>query len=189
MDVDYKHPMLNWGTTRSSKVGFGKPQPIDVTTLELPLQIIFDDSPKEYEMADFLMLGVYFAVSKKLKQFFEQKDIYGAIFIPVEVNHKNGDIVKDYFAMQVWNVLPAVDKNNYEGGDLDRFERINDLQKFSLDAKLLESIPLEKRLVFWLHEKSMLIIHQSIYEAIQKENFSGVKYYRVDEWDSNVAFR
>jgi hypothetical protein len=192
MGADYaeKYPMLNWGSTRSAKIGFFKPQPVDTAALDLPLQIVFDGSPKKYEMADFLMLGADYAGSEKLKQFFEQRDIYGVQFIPVEVNHKkNGDIVKGYFAMKVWNVLPAVDKNNYEGGELDRFERITNIKKFSLDTKLLESIPLEKRLVFYLHERSFFIIHQSIYEALQKENFTGVKYFRVDEWDSNVAFR
>jgi hypothetical protein len=190
MNVDYKHPMLNWGATRSKRIGFGKLQPIDTTALELPLQIVFDGSPKMYEMADFLLLAIHYAVSEKLKQFFEQRDIYGVQFIPVDVSHeKNGDVVKGYSAMQVWNILPAVDKDNYEGGEMNQFEQIHDLKRFSLDSDLLESIPLEKRLVFYLRENVMFIIHQSIYEALQKENFTGVKYFRVDEWDSNVAFR
>lgn len=188
MDVDHKHPMLNWGATDDT--GFGETEPIDITTLELPLQIVFDRDPKEYAMGDFHMLGIFYAGNDKLKKIFEQLNIYGTLFIPAEVKHKNGDIVKGYYAMQVWNILPAVDKNNYEGGEPNMFGLIHDLERFSLDSELLEGIPLEKRVVFALEENySSLLIHQSIYEVLQKENLSGVKYCRVDEWDSNIIFR
>jgi hypothetical protein len=59
-----------------------------------------------------------------------------------------------------------------------------------LDSKLLKETPLEKRLVFQLAENDLIIlIHQSIYEAIQKENLTGMRFFRLDEWDDDAIFR
>ncbi|GHV96210.1 hypothetical protein AGMMS50293_25300 [Spirochaetia bacterium] len=95
-----------------------------------------------------------------------------------------------HYAIHFYNRLRAIDTNNYEGSAPNSFGKIRNLQHFSLNEKLLADIPFEQRKVFVLTEKpSMIIVHQSIYEAIQAENLTGMRFWKVSEWDDNAMFR
>jgi hypothetical protein len=189
VDGANNHPLLAWGKTRRGP--FLKAALIDEKTLSLPLQIVFDQPyPKQYEMADFLMLGAQFAGSEILKKFFESNKVYGVQFVPIEITTNKNEIIKGHYAIHFWNRLRAIDENNYEGGKPDEFGEILDLSRFSLNADLLNSIPIEKRLVFVLEEDAgMILVHQTIYEAIQSENLTGMRFWKVSEWDNNAMFR
>lgn len=190
MSVDGKnsYPLLAWGST--SNAPFRKKIPIDKDLLNLPMEIVFTDPyPKQYEMADLLMLGAQNTVSEKFKNLLENERIYGVQFFPVEIKTDKGNIESGHFAMHLWNRIPAIDKNNYQGSEVDEFGYINILDKFSLDPKILEDIPREKRLVFRLAEDPLkIIVHQSIYEAIKAERLTGMVFFRVDQWDTGSIF-
>ena len=170
---------------------FAKAEPIDESTLNLPLQIVFDEPyPKQPEMADFLMLSADFAASEKLKTLFETQKIYGIQFVPVEITTNKKEKIAGHYAINFCNRLRAIDPDNYEGGEPDRFGTILDLKRFSLNENLLNNIPFEQRLVFVLEEDpGMIIVHQSIYEVIQSEKLSGMRFFRLDDWDDNAMFR
>ncbi len=189
MDGASNHPLLAWGNANFEP--FLEAEPIDETAIEIPLKIVFGEPfPKEYEIADLLMLDANFAGSEKLKNFFIKKGIWGIQFIPVEIKSNKGEIINGHYAIHFWNRLPAIDKNNYEGSAINRFGKIFSLKKFSLDQALLDEIPLEKRLIFQLEESDItVLVHQSIYEVIKAENLAGLKFFRVDEWDGNAMFR
>ncbi|GHV58856.1 hypothetical protein FACS1894103_1090 [Campylobacterota bacterium] len=191
MNVDgaNNHPLLAWGKTRRGP--FLQAALIDEKTLSLPLQIVFDEPyPKQYEMADFLMLGAQFAGSETLKKFFERNKVYGAQFVPIEITTNKKEIITGHYAIHFHNRLRAIDENNYEGGEPDEFGEILDLSRFSLNAFLLNNIPIENRLVFVLEEDAgMIIVHQSIYEAIRAENLTGMRFWKVSDWDNNAMFR
>jgi hypothetical protein len=189
MDGANNHPLLDWG-----KVDFGsflKAKPVDESSYDLPLNIVFGEPyPKSYEMADLLMLSTLFTVSEKFKVLFEKLGLYGIQFVPVEIKSNKGDIIQGHYVAHIWNMLQAIDKKNYEGSAPNRFGNILSLEKFSLDANLLESIPLEKRLVFGLAESSTeILVHQSVYDEILSANLTGMKFFRVDDWDDNALFR
>jgi hypothetical protein len=191
MNVDgaNNHPLLAWGKTDYDP--FLEAEPIDENNLVIPLEIVFG-APylKEYEMADFLMLSGQYAASEKLKQLFESLTIYGIQFFPVEVKDKKNNVIVGHTAIHIWNQLPAIDKDNYIGSPVDRFGTIVSLEKFSLDSNLLESIPFEKRKIFLLTEdSSIVIVHQNIYDAIDSAQLTGMKFFRVDDWDDNAMFR
>jgi hypothetical protein len=184
------HPMLSWGNTDFTV--FFEAEPVEEENLSLPLKVRFEEPyPDEpYEMADLLMLDTDFAGSKKLKTLFETLNIYGAQFVPVEITTNKKKTLSGHYAIHFWNRLPALDKNNYEGEEPNMFGNILDLQRFSLDLELLEKLPLEKRLVFLLAEnKTLKLVHQSIVEAIQKENLTGMCFWKVCDWDDNAMFR
>ena len=191
MNVDgaSNHPLLAWGSTDFSP--FLESDPIDENSIELPLKIIFGEPyPVQYEMSDLLMLDADFSGSEKMKNLFNQLNIYGVQFVPAEIKTNKGELINSYYAIHFWNRLPAIDKNNYEGEEPNMFGNIIDLRKFSLDSHLLNEIPLEKRLVFQLEENSiMILVHQSIYDAMQSEKLTGMKFFRVDDWDDNAMFR
>ena len=191
MSVDgaNNHPMLAWGQTKFSP--FLKATPVDETILELPLKIIFDQPyPTHYEMADLLMLASVFAGSEKLKQLFEKLKLYGVQFVPVEIGSNKGDIISGHYVLHIWNKLSAINKSNYDGKEPDMFGTIHGLKRFSLDEKLLDSIPAEKRLLFGLRENStMYVIHETVCQAIQSECLTGIRFWKVSEWDDNAMFR
>jgi hypothetical protein len=186
IDRENNHPLLAWGKIDFSS--FLEAKPVDEKQYELPMSIIFDEPyPVEYEMVDLHMLASCNVVSKRFKDFFEKINIYGIQFIPIEITSNTGEKMSQYFVAHFWNKLPAIDKNNYEGSPLNSFGTIRNLSKFSLDAKILEEIPLEKRQVFGLSEKKTLIlVHQNTFDAIQKENFTGICFWKVSEWNDNV---
>jgi len=182
------YPILAWGSSYHD--AFSENAPID-KELPLPLKIVFTDPfPEEYEMADFLMLGSNFAGSANLKNLFDKNNIYGVQFFPVEIKSNKGEIISGHYAIHFWNKYSAIDKDNYEGEEIDEYGYINDLEKFSLDLNLLNDIPLEKRLVFGLSENpTMILVHESIYSLIEKANLTGLSFFRVDEWDEDAMFR
>ena len=189
MDGANNHPLLAWGKTRFSP--FLKAREVNISEYDLPLNIIFDEPyPIKYEMADLLMLATLFAVSKNFKELFEKMNIYGVQFVPVDIKSNQGTLITGHHVLHIWNKLEAIDKNNYIGGELDMFNSIHDLKKFSLDKNLLNGMPLEKRLVFGLIEKkTIILVHQSVYDTIQSASLTGIKFFRVDEWDDNAIFR
>ena len=181
MDGAENHPLLAWGSIDFAP--FLKAQPVDESGYKLPLQLIFDEPyPAQYEMADLLMLASLYAVSAKFKELLEKMNIHGVQFVPAEVKSNKGEVITGHYVLHIWNKLPAIDKNNYEGSAPNRFGNILSLSKFSLDSEILNSIDLDKRLVFGLSENStMYLIHQSIYEAIQASGLTGMRFWKVSE--------
>lgn len=183
------HPYLTFGDTDCRP--FMRKDPIDSKSIELPLKIEFDDDDyPSYEMADLLNLDAQCAVSDKLKNILEREGAYGVQFFPVEIEAQDGEIILGHYAMHVWNRLAVVDRKNYKGHKPDKMGLIMDLVKFSLNEKLMEDTPLEQRKVIRMSESpDMLLVHQSIYDAIQAEGLIGISFWKVSEWDTGAAFR
>ncbi len=191
MNVDGadNHPMLAWGATDYDL--FLETEPIEDGALKLPMQIVFDEPyPKQYEMPDFLMLNGQFAASEKFKSLFEENNVHGIQFFPIEITDNKKRLITGNYAIHPWDKLPAIDKDNYEGDELNRFGKIRSLRRFSLDASLLGTIEQSKRLIFILLEKSsMVIVHRSIVEAMQAAGLTGMRFWKVSEWDEDAMFR
>ncbi|WP_096087446.1 hypothetical protein [Agaribacterium haliotis] len=53
----------------------------------------------------------------------------------------------------------------------------------------LEDIALEKRLMFFLLEKtSVFLVHQSVKEAMESISPTGLSFYSLEEWYSDIVF-
>jgi hypothetical protein len=142
-------------------------------------------------MPDFLKLSSEFACTQNIKNVFEQNSVYGIEFFTVEsIKDNKGKSISGYFATHIWNKLAAIDKNNYIGSKPNRKGIITDLQKFSLDAELLQTLPLDKRLIFELsNSPCSFIVHQSLYDLLTAENLTGMRFWKVSEWNNNAMFR
>jgi hypothetical protein len=188
VDGANNHPLLAWGNADSDP--FDEETKIEEEELEFPIKVVFDDPyPSQYEMADLLSLGTIYAVSEKLKNLFESNNVYGVQFFPVEIETDKENIETGHYIMHFWNLLPAIDKNNFEG-TIDKIGLVRNLKRFSVDEKLLDSIPFENRKVIRLEENPiMLLVHQDIYEAIKAEKLIGISFFRVDEWNTGSMFR
>jgi hypothetical protein len=186
-DGEDNHLQLTFGNTDSSL--FFQTMPVSECLLKLPLPVeLEDDYPDDYEEVDLLLLDLMYACTSKFKNVIEKNEIYGIQFFPVKINDEK--IMTEYYAVHIWNKIAAVDNERYTGAKRDESGRISDLIKFSLNEKLLNNIPLEKRLFFVLSEFSPIkVVHQSIYDNIQKENLTGIRFFRIDEWDDGAIFR
>ena len=180
--VDYSSehiPMLAWGETSSRK--FLKAEKI--TDMETPLKIEFDDPvPKKPLMNDILELGSSYAISEKLKQLLEKADLINLQYFPATILKTKKESITGYYILHCHNVIPAVDKNNYEGSAVED-GKIFEIKRFTLDADLLNKIPLHDRLFFRLAEnRAYTIIHQSIVDEIKKAEITGILLYSVNNW-------
>ena len=183
------HPLLTWGETDDEP--FIYPRPVNDEDLDLPLKIKFDKPyPKQPELVDILHIANGFAVSEKVKQCLEKMNIYGIKFSPMTIETDKKKKVGGYYFFHIWNRIVAIDKNNYIGDEPNERGRIHRLEKFSLDETVMESMPLEKRLVFHLGESiTERLIHKTVYDALIAENVTGGAFFRVDKWDDNAMFR
>ena len=188
MDGANNHPLLAWGSVDFSP--FLRAEPVDESGFELPLEIIFDEPyPTLHEMADLHMLATLYAVSENFKSLFEKMNIQGAQFVPVNITSNKKEVIPGYSVLHIWNKLPAIDKNNYVGGEINRFGKIRSLSAFSLDVDLLNSMPLEKRLIFTLEEKQTItLVHESLYEVMQAASLTGMRFWKVSEWNEDAMF-
>ncbi|MCG2839306.1 hypothetical protein L6J37_20960 [Photobacterium sp. WH77] len=125
-------------------------------------------------------------VSEKFRQVLEPFHLPGVDFY--QTNIVNGDkIWSEHYYMHIWNHHQAINKKRseilgtYVG---DRFT----LLKLSLDEKVLDQVPLEKRLVFTLEEKPVFLFHESVVAALSAADLSGLGFRRVDSWSIGSAF-
>jgi hypothetical protein len=190
MDVEGadNHPMLAWG--KNSARPFLVDEEIDMKELNNPLEIEFNTPyPKTPVMADNLHLMFKRVLSERIKLLFERLQIPKVQFIPVIIVTNKKQKIEGHYIFHCWNNICAVDKNNYEGGEIDEDGLITDLESFSLDAKVLEKISLEQRLVFCLSENTdFIIVHQSIKDAIENAGATGFRFYQISKWSPSAIF-
>jgi hypothetical protein len=191
MNVDgaNNHPLLAWGEADSSPFLFI--EEIENDDLDCPMEIEFDTPyPKKPEMADILDLSSTCCVfSEKIKLLFEKLKLKKIQFVPVTIKTNKKGKIEGHYIFHCWNGVPAVDKDNYEGDEIDEDGEIVTLEKFSLDTNILKTIQVNDRLIFRLSERSdMILVHQSIKEAIESEQATGFRFYQIDKWSSSSIF-
>ncbi len=125
-------------------------------------------------------------ISDKFRQLLLPLDLPRVDFYYVDI--KVGEKVwNDYFMMHIWNNYPAIHKGRsvIDGTyvDDDFF-----LEELSLDEDLLDSIPLNERLVFRLTEKPRFLFHESVVDILKSANLTGVSFLRVDGFSSGFMF-
>ncbi|MDR0536907.1 MAG: hypothetical protein LBH04_02490 [Tannerellaceae bacterium] len=182
------HPLLACSKMELSV--FLKDAPIDENSIEQPLEIAFlEPYPKPAEAPDLLILGGIYAGSHRLKLMFRKMNIYGVQFLPLRIVNEELMDLPGYYAIHFWNNLSAVDMDNYDGDEPNSFGRIQQLRRFSLNAQLLDNIPVWKRMVFMLIEKPLIIIvHQGVAEAVKEAGFRGISLVSVNEWVREETF-
>ena len=116
-------------------------------------------------------------------------NIYGLQMFPIEIKTPKEKIIEGYHVLHIWNEISAVDKNNYIGDEPNMYGNIRGLEAFSLDEKIINNTPLEKRLLFKLKEStSITLIHESIYNNIINFKPEGLSFYEVNKWNIGSQF-
>ncbi len=130
-------------------------------------------------------------ISKRIVDALIPLDLYGVQLVPVKVRNPKDPFsdVKDYWYMHVWNRIACLDKEKSEI-DYDEVDgKIWDIDKLVLNEKTLSLFELRKRQIFELTEKtSVLLIHQTIKEAIESVNPKGCRFFKATDWYSDIVF-
>jgi len=182
--VDYSSehiPMLDWGNTRS--LPFLDPEKVE--GVKEPLEIMFyGTAPKNPLMNDILKMRSSYVISEIFKQFLEKEGLSKMQFFPVKIVEKKREPITGYYLLHTYNGIPAIDKNNYVGDPVDEDDgQIYILERFALDAEVMNKIPLEDRTFFCFAENnSFYLAHQSIVDKIKEAGITGILFYPVSNW-------
>ncbi|MFP2926116.1 imm11 family protein [Pyxidicoccus sp. 3LG] len=177
------HPMLSWDEYIA---GFAGPKPFKPLGRPIKLRL-GKPIPKNPIMVDHHELPDP-VFSPRIKEALEPLDVYGVQFIQADVKVKPED-VRCYWLLHVYSWIACVDRARsvlsfYDNG------YILGVRKLVLDEKVLQEIPLERRLVFCLKEKpSTHVFHQSMVEKILALQPEGLRFIRVDKWSDSAAFQ
>jgi hypothetical protein len=152
-----------------------------------------DPIPKKFELVDFHEAPEP-VISLALAEILEKLDIYGIQLIPAKVRNPKDPFseLHDYCFMHVWNRIACLDKKESEIEYLDDDDpdgMIFSIDKLVMNDAALQKIELKKRLIFELAEKtSILLMHQSIKDAIESINPKGIRFIPATTWNSDSTF-
>lgn len=126
-------------------------------------------------------------VSEKIYNVLEKMEIYGLQLLPTTIVSREGEEYSGYYALHIHNYIKCVDK---ELSDCKFITNgILDAKKIVLDKKILESKPLEERLIFRLDEASgYKLFHISIMEKIMAVDPEGIRFVNIEEWTDAAYF-
>jgi hypothetical protein len=168
-------------------VGTGQGVPIQYTE---PLKLRLRDpiSPK-FEWVDYHKAPEP-VISFPLASLLEKLDIYGIQLIPAKVRNPKDPYsdLHDYCFVHVWNRIACIDRTN-STLIVMKSGMIFSIKKFVMDEAALQKIELKNRLIFELAEKtSILLMHQSIKDAIESISHKGIRFIPVAQWNSDSTF-
>ena len=96
-----------------------------------------------------------------------------------------------YFVLNVWNLIPCVDRNASDiTVDDDDPRYILGIRRLVLDLKVIEDVPPERRLLFRLAEAtSTFIFAQPVVDTILATVPEGIRFWPAHGWGEGRAFR
>lgn len=132
--------------------------------------------PRTPVMSDFLS-GPEIFITNKIVNIIKNFNPKGVKIINTELTTPKGDLIEDYFCLITENIIEALDK---EKSDFERPRRSYFIKKLILDRKILNEIPLEKRLVFMLRESLHTVFHEKLAKTIMEVNPTGMKFINIE---------
>ena len=168
-------------------VGTGQGIPIQYTE---PLKLrLRDPISSKFEWVDYHKAPDP-VISFPLARILGKLDIYGIQLIPSKVRNPKDPFsdLHDYCFVHVWNRIACLDRSLSDVVSM-KSGMIFSIDKFVLDEQTLGKFELRKRLIFELAENtSVLLMHQSIKEAIESINPKGIRFIPATQWNSDSTF-
>jgi hypothetical protein len=141
----------------------GKPIP------KKPIMVDFHSQPKS-------------VISDKIYTVLNNLNIKGIQLIPATIRSKDNEY-SNYWYIHIINRFPALDreKSIFQWNDI--IEEAWAIEKLVLDEKVLKSIPLNERLVFYLVENSAeQFFHKSVVDIIMAVDPIGLKFVKIEDY-------
>ena len=159
--------------------------------------------PDDYQMIDLYLMGrisklkvdyltlfgLEHVVSERVKLAIEEMNPVNIQFLPTIIHGQKEDH-EDYFIINCYNAIPAMDKKKSEwtkSGNPDPGREVQSIDKLVLDPDKIKDIPLSERLIVALGECMWYtLFHESVIENIEKLKPKGFYAVPVDAWDSDL---
>jgi hypothetical protein len=147
---------------------------------------IGDPIPRRPKMADY-HASPSSVISKKIFDVLEPQNIEGIQLLPSIIRGKNDELFHNYWAIHIFKRIKCVDDKLSDC--IVKSIRLSRVKKLVLDKKILESIPLNKRLIFRLKEDfAYQLFHVSIVESIMAVNPEGIRFTNIEKWHEGSFF-
>ena len=122
-------------------------------------------------------------VSQKISDVLKNLNIKGLQLIPATIEGKNNELHEDYWFLNIYNKLQALDMDKSVYNWSNFLKLANPIEKLVLNEELLSGIPLEERLIFRLEENKVFeIYHKSVVDAIMTTNPEGIQFTKVEDY-------
>ena len=160
--------------------------PDDYDTLELHLR----NRVAKPRIEDYhTVFGIKHVVSSRLRLSLEEMSPVNMQFLPATI-HANGDEYNDYFIVNCYNVIPAMDKEKSfwkKSRNTMPGREVLSIDKLVIDRTKLKDIPLSERLIFSLGEcRSYTLFHESVIRNIEKTDPKGLYAVPVEAWYADL---
>ena len=142
--------------------------------------------PRKPEYVDFHMYDLEQSVSENFVKTFE--GFPGIQFLQGNEGEVINDLKLDYYLMHYLQAIKCMDleKSNVK---TSKSGRIVSYKKLILNFEILENIPEEQRLIFWLIEDPMTrIVHQKFVDKYNEAGLKGARFVPIEQYNEETAF-
>ncbi|MCO7222802.1 imm11 family protein [Pleionea sp. CnH1-48] len=137
------------------------------------------------KLTDTMSDGASFVVTKEIRDYLSTFDIESLQLYPAEIIDDNESRHNHYWYLNIYNRLDCWDRSTSEY-ELDEEDEEAEaiVDKFSLNAAILEAIPEEKRLIFKIGGSSSayIFVHQKIVSHLLDSDYTGIQFFKVSEF-------
>lgn len=153
-----------------------------------------------WPITDVLVVGGDLLVKEYIKNQICRFDTSGLYMQPSIYINDEGERLDDYWFLTFYKTLDCWDRDRSvvdifeddEDDDLDGIEPTIEVDKFVLDSEVLDEIPENERLLFKMGgnvSKSYVVVHQKVVDFFEKNNISGVRFFKLSEFEEGDQFR
>jgi hypothetical protein len=187
-DNNENYPLtdLDESTLSSNKHGgiFSSSGPIIQDGYVFPVHL-GDPIPVNPEIVDYHEQPNVFSY-RVIQDVAQRHELPGVQWLPAYIHHKKKRY-EDYVIMHTYKEIGCLDRNKSDYKQRGEF-RVS-IKKIVLDQNVLDSIPLEERLIFLMEEKTSLVfMHESIVAEIMKYDPKGVRFVKSKDWGMGIGF-
>jgi hypothetical protein len=180
------YPLFSWDESRG-KYGLGKP-----VEFEEPIKLRLGEpiSPN-FEWVDYHSNPTGPIVSKRIADVLASLDPFGIQLVPANVRNPKDPLseLKEYIFIHVWNRISCLDTENSEIEYSRSGNTIFGIDKLVIKEDVLGQFELRERQIFELSENTaVLLVHQTVKDAILSVNPNGVRFFKATEWNSDSSF-
>jgi len=143
--------------------------------------------PAKPEFVDFHMYDLEHSVSTKFVEEFE--GFPGIQFLQGTHGEVIEELKLDYYYIHYLCAIKCMDLEKSEALISRVDGRIKEYEKLILDNKILDNIPEEQRLIFWLWEDPMTcIVHQKFVDKYNASDLKGARFVPIEQYNEESTF-
>ncbi|WP_162862513.1 imm11 family protein [Acetivibrio cellulolyticus] len=132
--------------------------------------------PEDYPMTG---TGFHFLVSSRITKILKDNCISGVDYYNSEIIFSNGFVIKDYFTLNILNVVDCLDK------DLSKYEvkKFGSAEIYLFDKIAIDiiKVPKDTKLFHLKNHVTHTIVHASIKEELENANVTGIEFIKLNE--------